>query len=218
MQRFDLVVFDMDGVLVDSHPIYKKADLEVLPGVGLDMALYDQRRTFGLRVPEIAQLWIDVGGLSIARDELVEKMNAKVFELIELEATPMKGVRELLSFLETVDIKCSIASTAPKEMIKAMVKAMKIANHFQEFFTSEDCEYGKPHPQVFIDAIEHFDVEPSKTLIIEDSLNGVQAAKSAGATCIAVPEPQLRSHVGFQIADYVVSDLFEAIDILRDSA
>ncbi|MBQ7529743.1 hexitol phosphatase HxpB [bacterium] len=209
-KRYEACIFDMDGVLIDSEPFWRQAELEVFSAVGIRLTEEDCIETMGIRIDEIVNMryrqhpW---SGPSCA--EVSEKIQDRVIELIKEKGKALPGVYEAIALLKGTGLKIALASSSSYRLIKAILQTLNLEEAFTLLYSAEQERFGKPHPAVFITTAQKLKVEPTNCLVIEDSPNGVIAAKAALMTCIAVPEKAMADDPRFAIADFKLSSLLE---------
>lgn len=205
-----VVIFDMDGLLVDSEPVWALVEEAMMVRRGKTLDQETRARFIGMRM---ADFW---GGMVTAYqfteppqvfiDEAVQTM----VERIPLECKPMAGVNELLHFLHEHDIPCALASSSPRAIIDAVVESQGWRNNFELFVSGDEVAEGKPAPDIFLETATRMKVNPAECLVLEDSRNGARAAVAAGMVCYAVPDPSHNTPDAFaQITPHVFASLHE---------
>lgn len=202
----DAAIFDMDGLLIDSEPAWRRAEIEVFGEVGLALTDAECRETTGLRIDEVAAFhfarapWEGASPAEVAT-RIVDLMVARV----SAEGAPMDGAIEAVESLAG-RTRLALASSSPRRLIDATLARLGLTDRFAVITSAEADRYGKPHPAVFLRAAEALGVAPTRCLVLEDSLNGLVAAKAARMRCVVVPEaPDPR----FALADRVLGSLRE---------
>ncbi len=208
----ETVIFDMDGVLVDSEPFWRKAKVNAVARFGGTITEQLAYQSTGLRIDEIANYWIRYCGLDPACSaDLADAILDEVIGQIKSNGTLLPGVRESLEWLAETDLKVGLASSSPLRLIEAVLETFGLGKYFSVYVSAEHLTYGKPHPQVYLDAAQKLETEPHHCLAIEDSVNGLIAAKSARMTAICVPEPGQETNPRFGIADIRLASLEEFV-------
>jgi sugar-phosphatase len=202
------VIFDMDGLLIDSEPFWRRAQAIAFETVGVALTEDDMKQTMGRRIDEVVAHWYHERPWSGASQQDIEALIVdKVIELVMAEGEPRPGVHEILALFEKRSLPMAIASSSSTEIINAVVDAFGIRNYFKHIYSAEHETHGKPHPGVYITTASLLGVPPHRCLALEDSPSGVLAAKAAKMKCVAVPEPENRNHSYIQIADAVIDSL-----------
>lgn len=189
LDRFDAVIYDMDGVLTDSEPIWKIAMEEVFSAVGCTLTRQDFQRTVGLRLDEVVDYWYGEAPWPGSGPREVEKrIVQRMVELLREQATPLPGVLESLAYFKQCGKKIGLATSSYEILIETILDTLGIKAYFDTVHSAEHEAFGKPHPAVYLRAAEQLQVSPQKCLVVEDSLNGVISGKAARMTVICVPE------------------------------
>jgi mannitol-1-/sugar-/sorbitol-6-/2-deoxyglucose-6-phosphatase len=205
------VIFDMDGVIIDSEPLWQAAEIKVFQTVGLHLTHNQCHETKGLRTDQVIRHWYDRHPWehkSLAQVE--QELFAEMQFLIKTQGQPMPGLYELLHRLAGLPYQLAIASSSPMVLINAVVDKFALGDYFgSSLYSGYDVPRGKPDPAVYLAAANGLGVEPGHCLAIEDSGAGVQAAKAAGMRVIAVPEAKEYNDRKFAIADIKVPSLIQ---------
>jgi mannitol-1-/sugar-/sorbitol-6-/2-deoxyglucose-6-phosphatase len=200
-------LFDMDGLLLDSEILWHEAEVAIFGELGVPLSADDERSTKGMYVNDVVHYWYGLHPWTgPTRDQVIEMLIARVGELVETEGRLMPGARRALD-LTGERGPLAIASSTPLALIVRCLKHFDLLDRFVSIHSAEFEEYGKPHPGVFLSAAASLTVAPADCLVLEDSAAGVVAAKAARMTVVAVPTPDDRAHVEFQLADLVLDSL-----------
>jgi sugar-phosphatase len=212
----DAIVFDMDGLLIDSEPLWRIAEIEALSAVGVPITEDDAVETTGLRTDEVVELWYArYPWPDPTKKEMEARIITRLIALARERGRLMPGVRETLDAVSAAGYPLAIASSSTSEIIAAVLETLGIAAYFQVTQSAEHESYGKPHPAVYIEAARRLGVEPWRCLAFEDSPNGVIAAKAARMRCIAVPDPTLKDDRRLRAADLILPSLADfRIDVI----
>lgn len=208
----------MDGLLIDSEPFWRQAEIAVFKTVGLELTERDCMETTGFRFDEVIDLWYrrkpwTNKSQEQVHDEVLDWMEKAIAET----ATLMPGVEESIRFFEGRQMKMAIASSSAFRLIKACSRRLHREDAFHHLVSAENEAYGKPHPAVFLRAAEILGVAPVNCLVLEDSVNGVIAAKAARMHCVAIPHIVEFSNPKFAIADYKIRSLLELPDLFLNN-
>lgn len=198
------VLWDMDGVLVDTGDFHFSAWKQTFEELGVAFDKEDFRATFGMNNAGILE-W--VYGTKPEPEEVSrvsEKKEALFRELIKGKAELLPGVPDWLQQFQAWGIKQAITSSAPPKNIEVLVAELKIGNYFDAIVSGFDLP-GKPNPDVFLKAANAIQVPPENCIVIEDAIAGVEGAKRAGMKCIAVTTTNPASKLAR--ADYIVDRL-----------
>lgn len=201
------IVFDLDGLLVDTEPIFAEVARRVLERRGLTL------------VPEVlhgmigtpARHALRVFGAHYALPDTVEDLMAECSELFfivlgDRPAPLMPGALELMDRLEKKNLPKAIATSSRADYVNKILAPHGILDRFRFVLTADDVVHGKPSPEVYLKAAARFGCSPAQTLVLEDSVNGLKAAKAAGAWCMVVPHALIRKDC-LQEADAILGSL-----------
>jgi beta-phosphoglucomutase-like phosphatase (HAD superfamily) len=206
----EAVIFDMDGLLIDSEPLWQEAEVEIYNKIGVPMTVEMAKTTMGMRLDEVVSHWHKrYPWESPSLETVADELTAMVIEMIRESGVAREGVYETIAICEAARLPMAIASSSTMTMIQAVITKLGIAKNIQVIRSAHDEDYGKPHPAVYISTAKDLGVHPNHCLVFEDSANGVLSAKAAKMQCIAVPEPEERSNKRFAIADAVLGSLKE---------
>ncbi|UXX78122.1 HAD family phosphatase [Reichenbachiella carrageenanivorans] len=182
----EAVIFDMDGVIMDSEPIHYETELEIIKRFGVtdyapeDHAKYVGMRTWDLWTGNIAKYGLDTTAEALT----IEGDEAYINALREKDFGPIEGLLPLLNRIQSNGIRMIVASSASRENIKLVLDKFAITDFFEGYVSSQDVKKTKPNPDIFLLAAKTLDVSPEHCVVIEDAKHGVQAAISAGMKCI----------------------------------
>jgi len=206
------IIFDMDGVIVDSEPFWRQAKINAVARFGGHITEAQTYQSKGLRVDEIAEYWIRHCNLAPScKQPLSDAILDEVIQQIKTRGELLPGVRETLQWLAASTLKVGLASSSPSRLIAAVLDIFKINQHFSVQVSAEHLLFGKPHPAVYLEAAKQLNIAPQQCLAIEDSVYGLLAAKAARMVGVCIPEPGQENNPSFGIADYKLSSLHEFI-------
>jgi sugar-phosphatase len=189
----EAVVFDMDGVLLDSEPLWRAVEVEVFGSVGIELTERDLLRTMGVRIADVVRLWHrEHPWEEPSTDEVARRIVEGVAAAIERHGTLNPGATDAIDRLRSHGLALALASSSPITLIESVLRMGGLEDRFDVVLTGEDEEHGKPYPDVYLTAARRLGVPPERCLAIEDSINGVRAAKAAGMVAVAVPPPETR--------------------------
>ena len=206
------VIFDMDGVIIDSEPLWRRAMIQSFTEIGIPFSDDHCRITTGLRFKEVAEFWFKKHGTThISIDDFDELVLTRLCELIKQEGKTMKGVIEALIFLKEKGLKIGIGTSSNTKLMNTVVDVLNIRHYFNELCSAEHMSHGKPHPMVYLTCAEKLGIHPLNCLVIEDSVNGIIAGKAAQMKVVAIPEDINKNNPKFSIADYSIESLLEFV-------
>ena len=216
LSSFDGVIYDMDGVLTDSEPLWKIAMEDVFKSVGCPLTKEDFQRTVGLRIDEVTTYWYQVSPWPDASPKDVENAIVKrMIALLTERATPLPGVVESLEFFASRGLKIGLATSSYQVLIDCILDTLQIRKYFQTIHSAEYELFGKPHPAVYLTAAKQLDLDPRRCLVIEDSLNGIISGKAARMTVFCVPEKTHHPEPKLILADAQFDDLIGLVNYFK---
>ncbi len=182
------VVFDMDGLLIDTETLYRDAIMGAAAamGVELPLALFD--RMIGVPIARNREQLTEHFGADFNIDALLEGAARRFHEEVDFETLVKAGVRELLDALDETGIPRAIATSSPHEAVRAHLGPVGLLGRFNAVVARGDYAQGKPAPDPFLRAAAVLRVDPADCLALEDSHNGVRAAHAAGMMTVMVPD------------------------------
>ena len=201
----------MDGVLVDSEPIWREVEREVFGGLGIEVADEDLFETMGVRVADVVERWHRRSPWDEpSREEVARSIVDGVVEAIERRGAVNRAAIRAIDYVEGLGLRLALASSSPMRLIRSVLSLGGLADRFEAVLSAEDEERGKPDPAVYLSAARELGVLPERCLAVEDSINGVRSAKAAGMVCVAVPVSGVSD--GFEGADLVLGSIAELDD------
>ena len=201
------VLFDMDGVLIDSFEAHFESWNVIARQEGKEMSRQQFAETFGRTSREIiALLWPEKAEDTAAIRRFDDRKEAAFREIIAEEFPAMAGVAALLASLSDAGIAMAVGSSGPPPNVALVVDRLRARDHFGALVTGEDVTRGKPDPQVFLMAAERLGVPPSRCVVVEDAPAGLQAAHAAGMACVGIASTG-RTRDELAEADLVVDTL-----------
>ena len=213
---FEAVIFDMDGVIIDSEPLHIKSDLMLLSDFGIAVENDVLNQYVGTAD---AEMWADLRerfSLDISVDEIMVKSienKKQIFSSVELEA--VKGVRELLHEIKSKKLSIGLASSSPADIIELILQRIEIREYFETIVSGQEVPKGKPEPDIFLKAAKLLGKRPENCIVIEDSEHGVKAAKRAGMKCIGFISPG-SGRQDLSEADNIASSMESVKDIILE--
>jgi sugar-phosphatase len=205
---FDAVIFDMDGVLIDSEPVWKIAMEEVFASVNCNLTRKDFEKTVGLRLDEVIHYWYKHAPWENATPEAVlQQIIDKMVFYLSRDGQALEGVKETLQYLAQKEIKIGLATSSYEILIETVLDKLEIKHFFQVTHSAERENFGKPHPAVYISCAQQLEVHPLKCLVIEDSINGVISGKAARMTVVCIPEKSHNPNPKLMLADFTFASM-----------
>lgn len=211
------VIFDMDGVIIDSEPIHQECERRMFGLLGIDIS--DEEHNSLIGATDLS-MWSKLGKLyhlPMSVNNAIQLKKTIYLEYLNREANiePLPHVKQLIIDLHKQGFLLAVASSSPHEQIDFILKKFGLKRYFHAIVSGEDVEAGKPHPEIFLRAARAVGVSPCSCAVIEDSYNGVTAAKKAGMICIGFINPNSGTQ-DLSKADILISSFKElAIKILH---
>lgn len=212
----EAVLFDMDGVIIDSEPLHIRVVMDILKNRGVDISFDHLKRFIGVSNTEmwtalIAEFRLDATAAGLSRAQ--HEMNIRALD--EHDDLMIPGTGELLRDIRKHRLKTAIASSSNPEYIRAVIDKLYIAGFFDTVVSGEQVPRGKPMPDIFVKTAELLDVQPGDCVVIEDSDHGVRAAVAAGMKVIGFRNPHSGSQLLAQ-AHYTVDSISDiSMGLLR---
>ena len=206
------MVFDLDGLLIDSEPFWRRAEMEVFATVGVDLTEVETRQTMGLRIDDAVAHWfVRRPWEGMTPVEVERAVTARVADLIEAEGAPMPGALACIDLCRDRGIPMAVCSGSYAQVIEAALDRLGITASMAAWPSAEWEPLGKPHPGAYLTTASKLGVDPTACLAFEDSFHGAISAKAARMRVVAVPEPAARDSPRWGFCDLVLGSL-EAFD------
>jgi HAD superfamily hydrolase (TIGR01509 family) len=219
----EAVVLDMDGVLIDTEPVWRAAETDVFAGLGIALSESDVLESTGQPIEELIPVWrqrspsggagssASLASASLTDAEVAGLVIDQVIAHVKAEGQPMPGVTAAIALFERCGLRLAIASSSPRRLIDAVCDRLGLGG-IDVRCSAMDEARGKPAPDVYLTAARRLGVAPAQCLAVEDSLNGLASARAAGMICIAVPDPLLAADPRYGAADLVLPSLADLDD------
>jgi beta-phosphoglucomutase-like phosphatase (HAD superfamily) len=199
------VVLDMDGLLIDTEPVWRTAAAEVFAELGVELTEAELLESTGVRIEDVAAALAPAARLSPA--EVAGRVADLVIAYVRRDGEPMPGVPEAIALFERLGLRLAIASSSSERLIDAV--CTRLGLNIDIRCSARDEPHGKPAPDVYLAAARRLALSPARCLAVEDAPAGVVSAKAAGMTCLAVPDPLLAGDPRYRLADLVLPSLTE---------
>jgi len=201
------VAFDLDGLMVDTEPLFERSVREMLAARNLTLTVELAHRMLGTTTRQAFEHLREVLALEESVEVLSGESIDRLFALIDADPVPLlPGVLELMGRLESRGIPFAIATSSHREHVDRVLGRHEVLHRFQFVMTCEDVTRGKPFPEIYEKTARRFGHAPAEMIVLEDSPNGLRAAKGAGARCVVVPHARVPTD-DLHLADAIVSSL-----------
>lgn len=215
MSKFKAIIFDMDGVITDSESLMETVFPELSAELGYTMTQKHIFDTLGTTLEFGKEYFAKEFGKDFPYELLCERFFRRLIDMAYQGEMKLKsGVIELLDYLKEHRYPIALASSNTKECVMSYMEAFQLNHYFSSILTGDDVEEGKPNPALFLDSAKNLNILPSECMVIEDSLNGLKAAKAAGMTSVFIPDllPYCDDLAPF--ADYYFDTILDVIKLL----
>ena len=197
------VIFDIDGLLINSEPLWNKAATEIFRQYGIQLTEAQYQFTTGLRSKEFVAHWLHEHKVPATEfDRAEQKIIDLALDLIDKEATLMPGVEHIFEFFLQRDFKMGLATSSPALLIEWIKDKLHIRSYIQSSCSAQHMIHAKPHPQVYLECAAGLHTNPLACICFEDSFYGMIAAKAARMTCVVVPA-----------AEHIKSEIWGSADL-----
>lgn len=205
------VIWDMDGVIIESEPYHIKAEIETLREQGIDLTQEVAKQYFGLRTEEYFRALSARYKVDLPIEKMLER-HAQVLAAYYIQSPLVPNARETLSLLHRKH-KQGLATSTKRKLAEIQLRRFSLSQYFDSMVFGDEVKKGKPNPEMFLAACSKLGVKPQEAAIIEDAESGFRAGKKAGMLVIGRKAEHNRDQ-DFSLADHVISDLKEIPRIL----
>ncbi|HMO34143.1 MAG TPA: hexitol phosphatase HxpB [Lacibacter sp.] len=208
--NYQAVLFDMDGLLIDSEPLWREAGQETLARWGPVLTPEQYHSSTGLRTEEWIEHWFHHFDLDRREaPDAVQTIVNKAIEKITHRGVVLPGAREAIALFREEGFRVGLATSSPMELVEVVLEKLALPSAFHAIASAGNLPYGKPHPQVFLNCAEELGTTPLQCIVFEDSFNGMIAAKAARMRCVVVPHPEDFESTRWAAADLKLRSLAE---------
>lgn len=212
LTKFCAVIFDLDGVVINSEPLWKKAGKEVLTNLGLSVSDFELDETTALSTKDFCEFWYakqQWNGLSIQEAE--HAIENRTLELIAENDIRMPGINKLIEIIANKGLKLGLASNSSHKYVTKVLNKLNFINNFNVVSSAEDVNKGKPEPDIYFHVSKKLMIKPENCCVIEDSIVGLYAAKKAGMFVIAIPPKETFDDERYNLADLKIKNFNELL-------
>ncbi len=199
------VIFDMDGVMIDSEPLWEKTERILLARRGIDYSPDYRDKIVGLNQRDSGRLLVGTFDLEETVEDIINERISILTSIYEEELELIPALVPLLERLAGEGYRLAVASSSPLRVVNFVLDMFSLHEHFLTVVSGDSVGNGKPDPDIYIHTAETLGVKPAECVAIEDSINGLRSAKGAGMYCIAIPDKRL------------TPDQFKSADVILDS-
>ena len=189
--KFKAVIFDMDGVIIDSEPFYLEVQIDLFQKMGITVPPEEYNTFIGAGMREMWNMIKSSRNLTQPVEELIKLNNSVLLEYFKESAklVPTLYFTDFLASILAAGIKTAVASSTAKPIIEVILKKLNLYDFFNIIVSGNEVEKGKPAPDIFLETASRLNINPLECVVVEDSTNGVKAAKSAGMYCLGYHNP-----------------------------
>lgn len=212
------VIFDMDGLMIDSERVTYEGYAISLEKRGYPDSIEFYKKTLGTTISTACQMYQDYYGKDIPFYEILDEVHQYIEEDFQTNGVPIKkGLIELLTYLKEHQYQIVVATSSERERVDRIFKQADLAKYFDEYVCGDEVTHGKPNPEVFLKACQKISIDPSDAIVLEDSEAGIQAAYSANIPVICIPDMKYPEKQYEKMTYKVLHSLLDVIDILEES-
>ncbi|BDH46188.1 2-deoxyglucose-6-phosphatase [Salmonella enterica subsp. enterica serovar Choleraesuis] len=182
-------LFDMDGLLIDSEPLWDQAEIEVIESLGVDVSRRNELPDMlGLRIDLVVDLWYNQQPWQgVTRAEATSRIIERTMTLVAEQRPLLPGVKHAVELCQSLDLKIGLASASPLRMLEMVLEIFNLRDAFSVLSSAESLPFSKPHPQVYLNAASQLGISPLSCTTLEDSVNGMIATRAARMRSLVVP-------------------------------
>ncbi|UDG80697.1 Hexitol phosphatase B [Candidatus Hartigia pinicola] len=209
------VIFDMDGLLIDSEPFWIQGEKEIFTQLGLDLTIADKLpNMLGLRIDYVVEFWYQASPWKgYSQKEVAQMIIDRVIDLVEEKRPILPGVYYALELCRSLNLNIALASASPRYMVEKVLCLFEIRDYFSVVSSASELPYSKPHPEVYLNTAKYLETKPIHCASLEDSFNGMIAAKAARMRSIVIPDRQYFNDPRWSLADVKLSSLHNLTEI-----
>jgi len=203
MKDKQAVIFDMDGVVINSEHFWLQAEIEIFSALGVILSEEDRQQTRTMTTAEVTNFWFTkYPWKNVSLFETEKMVIDRVIELIQTQNCFIENIRPFIQQLKSKNYKIGLATNSPESFISISLDRVGISDLFDAVASAEHEKQGKPDPAVYLTAAKKLNVTPDRCIVIEDSYHGMQAGKRAGMTVVAFTNGN--ENLSFDLADHVI--------------
>ena len=210
------VIFDMDGLMIDSERVTFQGYQKVLGEMGLDISEDFYVTLLGRTIPTAKKLFLDVYGHDFDLDKVIPLVHQYMADLFENEGVPLKkGLLPLLQYLKENNYKTIVATSSQRNRVDRILQLTHLEEYFDDSICGDEVEHGKPDPEVFLRSCQKLGVEPHEAIVLEDSEAGIEAAYKGHIKVLCIPDMKYPEDQYAQMTTEILDSLEDVIDYLK---
>ena len=210
------IIFDMDGLMIDSERVTFECYQEILKGMNLTMDEEFYKTLLGKPLKGIYQRFYDVYGNDFPIEDMIKDVHALMAKRFETEGVPIKtGLKSLLEYLKENNYKTIVATSSNRDRVDTILSQAQITDYFDDSICGDEVTKGKPNPEVFLKSCQKLGVNVDEAIVLEDSEAGIQASYDAGIKVICIPDMKYPEEKYVQMITKIVKSLDDVIDYLE---
>lgn len=200
------VIFDMDGVIVDSEPAHVKSERQLFAPYGIALSDEELQSYMGRSSWFLLEDIIRKYGIDAKAERLYPEHKKNLLQLYRETVEPIPGALELIGELKKKGVDLALASSSDRDLVLSVVEKFQLTSIFNVLVSGDEVERVKPHPDIFLKVVDRLGCSPRECVVIEDSQAGVQASNSAGVPCVGFRSPHSQTQ-DLSEASMVIDDL-----------
>lgn len=210
------IIFDMDGVIIDSEPLHCQCTIETLKDYGVEISLSDMDKYIGVADHVMVESLINEFSINVSSDEFLKRQDDKRLVVFNKDSmVSVSGTIELIKYLHDKGLKIALASSSPRYFIEMVLKNFDLLKYFTAIVSGEELERSKPHPDIYLKAAKEIGMDPIDCMVIEDANAGVRSAKAAGMYTIGYQNPNSGAQ-DLSMADVVIESIKEVYEFIKN--
>lgn len=218
MQNIECVIFDMDGLILDTERLSFEAWQKILKRYERVMTVENYNTLIGINYKSLMNKLVEIYGQELPLADIYAEKNEDMLKFIKDNGVPVKpGIYELLDFLIEKNYKFALATSTPRERAVKLLEIARIKDKFGAMVFGDEVANSKPHPEIFLKAAEKLGAAPEKCIVLEDSPAGIEAAYRAGMRGINIPDLKMPDENIKKFAFKIMGSLHDVIDYLNEN-
>ena len=210
------IIFDMDGLMIDSERVTFKCYQEILKGMNLTMDEEFYKTLLGKPLKGIYQRFYDVYGNDFPIEDVIKDVHALMAKRFETEGVPIKtGLKSLLEYLKENNYKTIVATSSNRDRVDTILSQAQITDYFDDSICGDEVTKGKPNPEVFLKSCQKLGVNVDEAIVLEDSEAGIQASYDAGIKVICIPDMKYPEKQYEEKTFKILKDLNDVTEYLK---